>query len=136
MVSGMVTNTFAKIFLQISLSHDQTCILSSFYIDFLSILLIKITSISINIGYSEMLDYVAISENFQFPFQSFSSLHKTLTLASIRNFGQYDVQTTIKCYDLRFLYIKKVIVNKITISDRDASSHKSSIFLTCVYMYI
>ena len=48
MVSGMVTNTFAKIFLQISLSHDQTCFLSSFYIDFLSILLIKITSISIN----------------------------------------------------------------------------------------
>ena len=37
MVSGMVTNTFAKIFLKMSLSHDQTRFLSSFYIDFLFI---------------------------------------------------------------------------------------------------
>ena len=37
MVSGMVTNTLVKIFLQMSLSHDQTRFLSSFYIDFLFI---------------------------------------------------------------------------------------------------
>ena len=50
MVSGMVTNTLVKIFLQMSLSHDQTCFLSSFYIEFLFILLIKITTISKNIN--------------------------------------------------------------------------------------